>query len=95
MLKVITERIGIGDIPCKDKVAFQYETSQLDLISLSEILCTLVLAMSFLIRTSKMILIISVNVCPLEAQVKNSAQQSPKLSKLVSNQIFLSRKTTT
>lgn len=96
VLKLITAMESIGDITCKYKVVFYYETCKLDLISLSEALSALVLSMIFFIRTLKMILIISTNVCLLVACMKkSSAQQSPKLSKLEANQLFLSGKTTT
>lgn len=67
VLKLITEMESIGDITCNYKVALYYETCKLDLISLSEALSTLALAMTLYIRTLKMILIISANVCLLEA----------------------------
>lgn len=65
VLKLITEMESIGDITCNYKVALYYETCKLDLISLSEALSAL--AMTVYIRTLKMILIISANVCLLEA----------------------------
>lgn len=74
VLKLITAMESIGDITCKYKVAFYYETCKLDLISLSEALNALVFAMTLFIRTLKMMLIISTNVCLLVARMKNSAQ---------------------